>query len=71
MVQFHGFSVVPGIPFSEKKNNYTQNRLNYSVSVFPVRGKDKTVGSHKTAPSFSARLCGVVPSCLAFSKLLN
>ena len=41
-------------------------RLHYSVSVFQSAGKIKLFGSHNTAPSFSACLCGVLPSCLAF-----
>jgi len=67
MLLLHGLEIVLGIPVS-KENYYTSQRtFHCSVSVFPFRGKDKTVCTHKRSPfSLSAYLCSCVllPTCL-------
>ena len=49
MLQFHGLSIVPGIPVSEEKKNYISQRIFHcSVSIFHSEGKIKLLASHKT-----------------------
>jgi len=68
MLQFHGLSVVPGIPVSEEKNYISQKTVHCSVSIFHSEGKILFAG-HETSPfSLSAHLCSMyAPSHFVFS----